>query len=349
MRGIPSLVSVIAVRRRGRALMPSLAVAVAGFLALFPAASAQKATVQVGAESLLDAVVEVRAEVPSGARTAKSLGTERAGNGVVIGRDGLILTIGYLVLEASAVEVVDHEGRTLSAEIVGYDHESGFGLIRAREALDVAPLEFGDSARLAERERVMVASHGGVKAAIPALVVSRREFAGYWEYLLDSAIFTSPPHPNWGGAALIGVDGRLLGIGSLIVGDAVKEEAVPGNMFVPIDLLKPILKDLIARGRSSAPPKPWLGMHTEEVRGRLFVLRVASESPAHEAGIRPGDIIVGIGDQPVGGMAELYRKVWAMGEAGIEVPLRVLQGAKLRKLVIRSADRYKFLRLKPSD
>ena len=347
MRGIPSLVSVIPVRRRRFALIPSLAVA--GFLALCAAASAQKTPARVGAERLLDAVVEVHSVVPSEARTAKSLGTERAGSGVVIARDGLILTIGYLVLEASAVEVVDHKGRTLAAELVGYDHGSGFGLIRAHEALDVAPLELGDSAQLTEREPVMVASHGGAKAAIPAMVVSRREFAGYWEYLLDSAIFTSPPHPNWGGAALIGVDGRLLGIGSLIVGDAVKEEAVPGNMFVPIDLLKPILKDLIARGHSSAPPKPWLGMHTEEVRARLFVLRVASEGPAHEAGIRPGDIIVGIGDQPVGGMAELYRKVWAMGEAGIEVPLTVLQGAKIRKLVIRSADRYKFLRLKPSD
>ena len=237
----------------------------------------------------------------------------------------------------------------LGAREVRIEHESGFGLIRVHEALDVEPLELGDSAQLSERQPVMVASHGGIKAAIPAMVVSRREFAGYWEYLLDSAIFTSPPHRNWGGAALIGADLRLLGIGSLIVGDAVKEEAVPGNMFVPIDLLKPILKDLTARGRSSARPKPWLGMHTEEVRGRLFVLRVASGGPAYAAGIRRRDIVIGIGDQSVSSMADLYRRVWAMGEAGIEVPLTVLQGANLRKLVVRSADRYKFLRMKPRD
>ncbi len=355
MRGIPALVSVDLVRlRRLRPALhppfvPALALAAAGFLALSTPATAQKTTAQVSVERLLQAVVEVHSEVHSEARTAKSLGTERAGSGVVIGEEGLIVTIGYLVLEASAITVVDHEGQRLSAELVGYDHDSGFGLIRARATLDVKPLELGSSARLSERQPVMVASHGGAKSAIAAMVVSRREFAGYWEYLLESAIFTSPPHPNWGGAALIGADGRLLGIGSLIVGDAVKEEAIPGNMFVPIDLLKPILKDLLAKGRSSARPRPWLGMHTEEVRGRLFVLRVASGGPAYAAGIRRRDIVIGIGDQSVSSMADLYRRVWAMGEAGIEVPLTVLQGANLRKLVVRSADRYKFLRMKPRD
>lgn len=298
-------------------------------------------------ESIFDAVVKVEATVPWDARTARSLGTERSGNGVVIDSDGLILTIGYLILEAESIEVVV-AGRRLPAKYVAYDYDSGFGLVRAALPLDVMPMEFSDSAALGERDSVLVVGYGGPRAAQRATVVSRREFAGYWEYLLENAIFTAPPYPEFGGAALIGPDGRLLGIGSLVVGDALPGEApTPGNMFVPIDLLKPILGDMLATGRASGPRRPWLGMSTVEMRDHVFVTRVSPGGPAAQAGIEPGDIVLSVGGHGVTGLAELFRRVWAHGPAGVDVPITVVHGTEVRDLVVHTADRYDFLRINP--
>ncbi len=324
----------------GAGMVPALA------LAAEPGSESQAGKVTV--ERILRTIVKVRSRVPDTARTSRNLGTEREGSGVVIGANGLILTIGYIILEAATIDVTDHGGRHFGAEFVAYDHRSGFGLIRVLRGLDLDPLKLGDSARLKEKQVVMVASHGGAKAALPAVVVSRRPFAGSWEYLLERAIFTAPPHFNWGGAALIDTDGKLVGVGSLAVGDAVKDQAVPGNMFVPINLLKPILKDLVATGRSSAKSKPWLGMRTEEVRGRLFVTRTPAHGPARAAGIKPGDIVLAIAGKPVTSMVDLFRKVWALGDAGVDVPVKVLQGAEIRDFIVHSSDRYKFLNLRPT-
>lgn len=294
-------------------------------------------------------IVKIRSEVPSDARTARSLGTEREGSGVVIDSGGLVLTIGYLILEAMRVEVVGPSGKPVSAKIVGYDHNTGFGLVRMTKPLGIIPMEFGESAALGERDEVLVASHGGSESVQGVFVVSRRDFVGYWEYLLENAIYTAPPHHNYGGAALIGRDGRLLGIGSLLVQDAVPgHDEIPGNMFVPIDKLKPILADLMIQGRSAEPPRPWLGIFSQAVAGRILVHRVSPGSPADQAGIRPNDMIVGVAGRAVDGLADFYRKVWSLGNAGVEVPLNVLQGTRVRNLVVRSADRYRYLRLNPS-
>lgn len=299
--------------------------------------------------SPLDAVVGVHAEIPADARTAEVLGTEREGAGIVIGDDGLVLTIGYLIMESVSAQIELPGGRKVPAEVVAYDYDSGFGLLRALSAIDIEPVEFGDSDPLEEQDKVIVAGFGGLEAALPAYVVSRRDFAGYWEYLLPKAIFTSPPHPGFGGAALIGSDGRLLGVGSLIVRDAAREpETLPGNMFVPIDALKPIYDQLLAQGRSPEPARPWLGLYSEEVRGRIFVQRVAPEGPAAAAGLRANDVIVAVDGDSVSTLADFYRKVWALGEAGVEVPLRVLSEAGLREISVSSGDRYDYLRLNPT-
>ncbi len=297
---------------------------------------------------VLGAVVSVRAEVPITARTADVLGTEREGSGVVIDDKGLILTIGYLILEASRAEVTVAGGHKMPVQILAYDHNSGFGLLRATKPLDVKPMKLGDSAALEESARVLISGFGGTDAVRPAIVVSRRVFAGYWEYLLDDAIFTSPPYENFGGAALIGPEGELLGIGSLVVGDAMGgDRAVPGNMFVPIDTLKPILKDMLANGRSTAPPRPWLGVYSEQYRGHVFVTRVADTGPAARAGIRANDLILELAGKPVTTIEDFYRKLWALGKAGIDVRLTVLRGANLLDITVRSGDRYNWLRLNP--
>ena len=298
-------------------------------------------------------VVQVDALIPGDARSASSLGTERVGTGVLIDDSGLIVTIGYLILEASEVTISGAGPDAVPATILAYDHESGFGLIRASQPLDVAPVGLGNSTALQPMQPLLVVSHAGDLDATGVYLVDRREFAGYWEYLLEDALFTSPPHAKFGGAALIDQEGRLVGIGSLFVNDAGREaggqgRTVPGNMFVPIDGLKSIMGDLLSRGRRADPGRPWLGLTMEEHRGRVIVTKVSPDGPAEAAGIEPNDVILGVDGVPVHGLGDLYRKLWSRGEAGVAVPLDVLQGIEVKPVIVESTDRYRYLRLDPT-
>jgi S1-C subfamily serine protease len=296
------------------------------------------------ADQLFGAIVKVSTRSIPDARSAETLGNEREGSGVVIGDNGLVLTIGYLIVEADDVKVTDAKGRTLPARIVGYDHASGFGLVRTAVPLDAQPMPLGDSARTEERDPVMIASAGGDGTSF-AWIVSKRPFTGNWEYQLEYALYTSPPTSNWSGAALIDRDGKLLGIGSLIVREATADDSnVPGNVFVPIDLLKPILGDLIREGHRAGPARPWLGVAADEVQGRLFVTRVSPDGPADRAGVNVGDIILGVGAEPVRTQAQFYDRVWNRRRAGDEVPLKVLQGLDVKEIKIRSIDRVEYFR-----
>ncbi len=295
----------------------------------------------------LRSLVRISAEVPADARTARSLGTERVGTGVMIGGDGLILTIGYLILEADEILVTDQSGETVPATFVAYDHESGFGLVRSLSTIDAVPVRLGDSTAVDEGDTVLVGAIGGPGDVRPTQVVSRRSFAGSWEYLLERAVFTSPPIRQFGGAGLFADDGRLVGIGSLIVSDAAGTGAGGhGNMFVPIGLLKPILADLLAFGASTSPANPWLGLYPQESGGVLVVGRVADGGPAEQAGLSRGDIILSVGPSPVREMSDFYRKVWALGDAGVAVPLKVLKGDTIRDVRIESMDRTTWLKLR---
>jgi S1-C subfamily serine protease len=301
---------------------------------------------QQNAEQILKAIVKVKATIPVEARTAGVLGTTREGNGVLIDPEGHILTIGYLILEADTIEVVDQEDQKIPAKYIGYDHKTGFGLIQVDKMPGIAPLRLGQSSGLKEGDPVLVIGHGGEGSVSGVRVVWRGEFTGYWEYLLDNAIYTTPPYANYGGAALIGRDGELLGIGSIFTQKMVAGfGAVPCNMFVPIDLLRPILSRLIATGSSGEPPQPWLGLRIDEVHGRLVVLRVTSGGPAEKAGIGSGDIILKVNQKAVQGLADFYRQVWSLGDAGVEVPLAVLQGIEIRDLVVKSGDRSAYLKI----
>lgn len=317
-------------------------------LLVIPVAAAQSADDLV--EDTLRAVVGLRSVVPETARTAASLGTERQGNGVVIDDEGLILTIGYLVMEASDVEVTNARGEYIPADTVAYDFETGLGLVRAMQPLGIKPLALGDSDSVKAGDAALVVAHIGPDYLQPAEVVDVREFPGYWEYLLDAAIFTTPPFQGFGGAALIGTDGRLVGVGSLILRDAgAGDDPVPGNMFVPVDLLKPILDSLVASGRSGQAPRPWLGLYTEMDRGHLFVQRVADGGPADNADLRRDDIILGVAGEPVSGMADFLRKVWASGPAGSPVRISVLRNGETVEITVQSADRYEWLKLDPGS
>ena len=300
---------------------------------------------QKQAEQILKAVVKVRAVIPDGALTAPLLGTEREGNGILIDSDGYILTIGYLILEAETIEVIDPEDQVIEAKYIGYDYETGFGLIQTDKLHDIAPLKLGSSSGLKQGDPALVAGHKRSEDVVGVRVVQRGEFVGYWEYLLDNAIYTTPPYQNFAGAALIGPDGSLMGIGSIYTRLPVSGfGAIPANMFVPIDLLKPILNDLKTAGRSRRPQKPWLGVYTEETHGRIFITRLTPGGPGEKGNLRAGDLILKVNQQPVTGQADFYRKVWALGNAGVKVPISILRETEIKDVTINSIDRYQLLK-----
>jgi S1-C subfamily serine protease len=292
--------------------------------------------------SFLRSVVALRASIPEDAYTAGTLGTTREGSGVVIRDDGLVLTIGYLTTEADEIWLTRYDGQVVPAYPVAYDQESGFGLVQALAPLNLPAVAFGSSSRARVGDPVILADGRG--QFVRCYIVAKQEFAGYWEYLLDEAIFTVPAHPSWGGAALFTEEGSLLGIGSLRLQMVQESEMADINMIVPIDLLPPILDDLLSKGRVDKPPRPWLGAYTAENNGEVVVMSVADGSPAQQAGLRQGDVIAEIRDGEIEGLADFYRKVWDSGSAGAEIPMRILRDGRDAWLRVKTADRNTFLK-----
>ena len=295
-------------------------------------------------DAALDAVVGLRAEIPEDAFTAQILGTERAGSGVVIREDGLVLTIGYLITEASTIWLTTNKGTVSGGFPLAYDQTTGFGLVHPLGKLGVKPLERGTAASCRVGENVVMAGHGGRAHSLKATVFAKREFAGYWEYVLDEAIFTAPAHPQWGGAALIGADGKLLGIGSLLVQEKIDAGVLQGNMIVPIDILAPILDDMLKLGRPKRPPRPWLGIYVTEAGPRLVVAGLATGAPGEKAGLKVGDALVEVAGGKPDSLADLFRRIWACGNSGCEVRLKILRQATMKEVVLKSVDRADFLK-----
>lgn len=290
-------------------------------------------------------VVKVRAQAVKDARSASTLGRSREGTGVVIDSNGLVLTIGYLVTEAETVQLSTADGKVFPATVVLQDNRTGLGILKALTPLPIRPVDFGESAAAGEREPVLIVGFDGVA---PAYIVSKRPFVGYWEYLLDEAIYTAPATVNWQGAALLDREGKLLGIGSLAVGDALGAQTqVPGNLFVPIDVLKPVVGEIVATGALKAKPRPWLGINTQDVQGHVIVTRVSPDSPAEAAGLARGDLIVGVGGKPLKGQADFYTQIWSLGDAGVEVPVDVLKGTKVERYSVKSIAREQYFKGKP--
>ncbi|HXR89546.1 MAG TPA: S1C family serine protease [Steroidobacteraceae bacterium] len=294
-------------------------------------------------DEVLGAMVGIRALVPPDAFTADILGTERVGHGALIRKDGLVLTVGYLITEAETIWLSLSGGRTVPGHVLGYDQETGFGLVQALAHLDEPTLPLGQSSEVEVGMPVVVAGSGGRSRSVVANVIAKQEYAGYWEYLLEEAIYTSPPHPQWGGAALVSQNGRLIGVGSLILQEAVAGDAFDANMFVPIDLLDPILEDMLKLGRRAGPPRPWLGMSTTSMQGQLVVGSLTQGGPAHRAGVRVGDVVLEVAGQPVTDLGELFRKVWSVGPAGSDIPITLARGRSTSQVHVRSADRNDYL------
>jgi S1-C subfamily serine protease len=293
----------------------------------------------------LKAVVGLKCEIPEDAFTAQILGTERAGNGVLVDASGLILTIGYLITEAETIWITTADGQVIPGHALGYDQETGFGLVQAFRRIDLPVLPLGSSDSVAEGAAGIVAGYGGLKGALAVRVVAKQEFAGYWEYLLDEAFFTAPAHPFWGGSALIDGEGQLVGIGSLRIEHTnPKSMGTDINMVVPIDLLKPILPDLRRYGRTQKPPRPWLGMYAIEKDGRLVVAGLSDDGPADKAGVKAGDVVHAINGETIHSSAELYKNLWSSGEPGTVVRLAVTRGAGMNEIAVTTGNRASFLK-----
>jgi S1-C subfamily serine protease len=294
-------------------------------------------------ERALSSVVGLHSIIPADAFTADTLGVERAGNGVLID-DGVVLTIGYLITEAETVWLHLGDGRIVQGHALGFDQETGFGLVQALGKIDLPTLELGSSKAAEIGERVVVGGAGGRTRSLAGRIAAKQEFAGYWEYVLDEAIFTYPAHPNWGGTALIAASGELIGIGSLQLERARDGRNEHLNMIVPIDLLKPILTDLRKYGRVNKPVRPWLGVYSTEIEDKIVVVGIAPKGPAARAEIKTGDVVVAVKGERISTLAGFYRKVWALGQAGVEVPLTLYREGVTFDVRLNSSDRAKFLK-----
>ena len=294
-------------------------------------------------ERALSSVVGLHSIIPPDAFTAETLGTERAGNGVLID-DKLVLTIGYLITEAETVWLHLGDGRVVQGHALGFDNESGFGLVQALGPVDLPSLPIGNAAAVEVGERVVVGGAGGRTRSLAGRLIARQEFAGYWEYALDHALFTTPAHPNWGGTALIGSDGKLIGIGSLQLERERDGKNEHLNMSVPIDLLSPVLDDLRKFGRVERPVRPWLGLYSTEIEDRIVIVGIAPKGPAARAELKTGDVILSVKGEHVSTLGGLYRRVWALGQAGVEVPLTLYRDGVTFDVRVNSSDRMKFLK-----
>lgn len=291
-------------------------------------------------DEALASVVGIRSIIPEDGFTAEILGTERSGNGVLINDKGLVLTIGYLITEAETVWISLHNGSAVPGHVLAYDQETGFGLVQALSRLDISPMPLGDSKSAEVGDAVVIGAGRGRRHSIAAQIVSKQEFAGYWEYLLDEAIFTAPAHMHWAGAAVINSSGELLGIGSLQVQQGPDNmTGQDSNMIVPIDLLKPILDEMLSFGRPQRPPRPWLGVYAAEFGKHVVIAGLANEGPAINAGVDAGDIVFAVAGIEVNGLAQFYRRIWALGNAGVTVPLSVIRDGQSMDLDLQSIDR----------
>ena len=316
-------------------------------LFLLSASNSYAGITQDKIERFYESIVSVRSIVPPEARSAASLGVEREGNGVAIDENH-ILTIGYIVIESESIEIGLSDGRRLPAKLVGYDHTSGFGIIKSVVPLRMPSLQLGNSDNINAEQDLLILPSPNRGAGSIVRSVSRRPFTGWWEYFVERPIYTTPPNGLWAGAPILNENGEVLGIGSLFVSESVPGIFSPGNMSVPINLLKPILGDLISSGRRKSKIQPFLGISSDDSNDQVIVTRVSKDGPAFQAGMRSQDVIMTINGSQVSNLKSFYEKIWESGEAGVTIELTVVRSGSIKKFSVKTVDRMDYF-LKPQS
>jgi serine protease Do len=302
----------------------------------------KKITSEEDVRKIYQSVVKIDSIVPSDARTANSLGTIRGGNGIVID-DKHILTIGYIVVEAETITITLPNGGVVPAELAGYDHTTGFGILKTILPSKLTPIQIGNSDKLNKEDLLYVLPYLTEGAPSAVKMVSRRSFTGWWEYFLDKPIYTHPMNTSFAGSALINEFGELLGIGSLYVSDAAAEGILsPGNLFVPINDLKPILNDLIANGKRTADVKPYMGLTSNDDTGKVMVTRVNDDGPAAKAGFKENDIILKVNKINIQDTEKFYKTVWSQGGPGTLLDFEIERNNQIISLKLTTMDRNDF-------
>jgi len=301
-----------------------------------------KLTTEEDILNIYKSVVKIDSIIPPEARTAQSLGTVRGGNGVVID-DKHILTIGYIVVEAETITITLPDGKKFPGELIGYDHTTGFGILRTIIQSDLTPLKIGDSDQLTKEDFLYVLPYLTEGRPSAVKMVSRRSFAGWWEYFLDKPIYTYPANSSFAGSALINEYGEVLGIGSLYVGDAAATGiSSPGNMFVPINDLKPILDDLIENGRRTKDIKPYMGLTSSDNTGEVKITRVNDNGPAAKAGFSVNDTILAVNNEKINNIEDFYKVVWSFGGPGTKLQFDIERNQKKLNIELTTMDRNDF-------
>jgi serine protease Do len=302
----------------------------------------KKITSEEDVKRIYQSVVKIDSIVPADARTANSLGTIRGGNGIVID-DKHILTIGYIVVEAETITITLPNGGVVPAELAGYDHTTGFGILKTILPSKLTPLQIGNSDKLNKEDLLYVLPYLTEGAPSAVKMVSRRSFTGWWEYFLDKPIYTHPMNTSFAGSALINEFGELLGIGSLYVSDAAAEGVpMPGNLFVPINDLKPILNDLIVHGKRTADVKPYMGLTSNDDTGKVMVTRVNDDGPAAKAGFKENDIILRVNKINIQDTEKFYKIVWSQGGPGTLLDFEIERNNQIISLKLTTMDRNDF-------
>jgi len=300
-----------------------------------------------GIEKFYESIVGISSVAVDNARSLATLGKERSGSGIVIDKEGHILTIGYLVIEADTIEITLANGDTYPGKVVGYDHATGFAILKSIVPKKLFPVDLGESEKIKENDVLYILPHLDEGPGSPTKLVSRRPFAGSWEYFLEKPIYTYPFNPHWQGTPLLNEKGQLLGIGSLFIRDSIAEGInSPGNLFVPIELLKPILKDLINEGKRKTKLNPWMGLTPDDSSGKISITRVSKDGPAEAAGIKAGDVLLSVNNKEVKTMQDFYKTAWSLGGPGTKIPINIQREDKNINLIINSIDRMDFF-IKP--
>jgi S1-C subfamily serine protease len=289
-------------------------------------------------ELVVPATVAVAVEVPETHPSAAILGTERLGTGVVVDRAGLLLTVNYVVIGASSVEVTLLDETRVDGRVVAHDFASGLAVIEI-SAHGLAALDLCPSSALGVGQDIFIVAAAGEnkRRANSGMITSIAPFDAYWDYSLDRAITTTAMNPGLGGAPLLDSHGRVAGIASLDLNEIGRF-----TLAIPVDDFLTHRNELLQHGRRvSRPARAWVGLYCYTFRDHVVIAGVLPGTPAEQAGLAAGDVVLTVDGQTIANRHELYSALW-LHRPGDVLEFRVFRNNAVKRLAVPSGDAEKF-------